>query len=32
VMVADPEEAAIRIYQSVGFTRTQSQIGFVREP
>jgi ribosomal protein S18 acetylase RimI-like enzyme len=32
VMVADPEDIAIRIYRSVGFTRTESQIGFARAP
>jgi ribosomal protein S18 acetylase RimI-like enzyme len=32
VMVADPEDVAIRIYRSVGFTVTEHQIGFVRRP
>jgi ribosomal protein S18 acetylase RimI-like enzyme len=32
VMVADPEDIAIRIYRSVGFTQTESQIGFQRAP
>jgi predicted GNAT family acetyltransferase len=32
VMVADPDEAAIRVYRSVGFTETESQLGFIRRP
>ena len=32
VMVADPEDGAIRVYRSVGFTVTESQIGFIRQP
>jgi ribosomal protein S18 acetylase RimI-like enzyme len=32
VMVADPEDGAIRVYRSVGFTVTESQIGFIRRP
>jgi ribosomal protein S18 acetylase RimI-like enzyme len=32
VMVADPEDAAIRIYRSVGFTVSELQLGFVRQP
>ncbi len=32
VMVADPEDGAIRVYRSVGFTVTESQTGFIRRP
>jgi ribosomal protein S18 acetylase RimI-like enzyme len=32
VMVAEPEDAAIRVYRSVGFTVTESQLGFIRRP
>jgi ribosomal protein S18 acetylase RimI-like enzyme len=32
VIVADPAEAAIRVYRSVGFTQTQTQVGFERAP
>jgi ribosomal protein S18 acetylase RimI-like enzyme len=32
VMVADPEDAAIRVYRSVGFTVAESQLGFERPP
>jgi len=32
VMVADPDDTAIRVYQSVGFTETQSQLGFIGRP
>ncbi len=32
VMVADPEDVAIRIYRSVGFADAESQIGFQRAP
>jgi predicted GNAT family acetyltransferase len=32
VMVADPAEAAIRVYRSVGFTVTESQFSFIRRP
>ena len=32
VMVADPEESAIRVYRSVGFTVTESQHSFIRRP
>ncbi len=32
VMVADPGDAAIRVYRSVGFTVTESQVGFIRQP
>ena len=32
VMVADPDDAAIRIYRSVGFAAAESQIGFQRVP
>jgi GNAT superfamily N-acetyltransferase len=32
VMVADPDEAAIRVYRSVGFTDTETQVSFEREP
>jgi ribosomal protein S18 acetylase RimI-like enzyme len=32
VMVADPEDAAIRVYRSVGFTVTESQLSFIRRP
>jgi ribosomal protein S18 acetylase RimI-like enzyme len=30
VMVADPEDSAIRVYRSVGFTVAESQLGFIR--
>ena len=32
VIVADPGYTAIRIYRSVGFTDTQTQLGLQREP
>lgn len=32
VMVADPGEAAIRVYRSVGFAVTESQHSFIRRP
>ena len=32
VMVADPEDVAIRVYRSIGFTVTEPQLGFVRQP
>jgi GNAT superfamily N-acetyltransferase len=32
VMVADPEDGAVRVYRSVGFTVTEPQIGFIRQP
>jgi hypothetical protein len=32
VMVADPDDAAIRVYRSVGFTVTETQLSFVRPP
>jgi ribosomal protein S18 acetylase RimI-like enzyme len=32
VMVADPDDTAIRVYRSVGFTETESQLGFIRPP
>jgi ribosomal protein S18 acetylase RimI-like enzyme len=32
VMVAEPEDAAIRVYRSVGFTVTESQVSFARRP
>jgi hypothetical protein len=32
VMVADPDDAAIRGYESVGFTVTEPQLGLVRPP
>lgn len=32
VMVAEPAEAAIRVYHSVGFTVTESQHSFIRRP
>jgi hypothetical protein len=32
VMVADPEDGAIRVYRSVGFTVTGTQLGFTRQP
>ena len=32
VMVADPHDAAIRVYRSVGFADAESQIGFERPP
>jgi hypothetical protein len=32
VMVADPADGAIRVYRSVGFTVTESQIGFMSRP
>ena len=31
-MVADPDDAAIRVYRSVGFTVTETQLGFARPP
>jgi GNAT superfamily N-acetyltransferase len=32
VIVADPAEDAIRVYRSVGFTQTQTQVGYERAP
>jgi GNAT superfamily N-acetyltransferase len=32
VMLADPKEAAIRVYRSVGFTDAETQVGFERQP
>jgi GNAT superfamily N-acetyltransferase len=32
VMVADPVDDAIRVYRSVGFTETESQLGFIHSP
>ena len=32
VIVADPGAGAIRVYRSVGFAGTESQIGFQRAP
>ena len=32
VLVADPEDNAIRVYRSVGFSVTEAQIGFIRQP
>lgn len=32
VMVADPDYLAIRVYESVGFVRSQIQLGWEREP
>ena len=32
VMVAEPEDAAIRVYRSVGFTVTEPQLSFSRQP
>jgi hypothetical protein len=32
VMVADPEDVAVRVYRSVGFTIGEFQFGFVRQP
>ncbi len=32
VMVADPEDAAIRVYRSVGFTVTEPQLSFIHRP
>ena len=32
VMLADPGDSAIRIYRSVGFTVTETQLGFARQP
>jgi ribosomal protein S18 acetylase RimI-like enzyme len=32
VMVADPRESAIRVYRSIGFTVTESQLGFISQP
>lgn len=32
VMVADPADAAIRVYRSVGFTVTEDQLSFIRQP
>jgi hypothetical protein len=31
-MAADPDDVAIRVYRSVGFAVTQTQIGFARQP
>jgi ribosomal protein S18 acetylase RimI-like enzyme len=32
VMVADPDDVAIRVYRTVGFTETESQLGFIGRP
>ena len=32
VMVADPEDVAIRVYRSLGFTVTEPQLGLIRRP
>lgn len=32
VMVADPKDAAIRVYRSVGFADAETQVGFERPP
>jgi predicted GNAT family acetyltransferase len=32
VMVAEPDDDAIRVYRSVGFTVTESQLSFIRRP
>jgi ribosomal protein S18 acetylase RimI-like enzyme len=32
VMVADPDDSAIRVYRSLGFAVTESQLGFISEP
>jgi predicted GNAT family acetyltransferase len=32
VMVAEPEDAAIRVYRSVGFTTTEHQLSFIHQP
>jgi len=32
VMVAEPEDAAIRVYRSVGFTTTEAQLSFMHRP
>lgn len=32
VMVTDPEDVAIRVYRSVGFTVTEPQLSFIRQP
>jgi ribosomal protein S18 acetylase RimI-like enzyme len=32
VMVADPEDVAIRVYRSLGFTVTEPQVSFIRQP
>ena len=32
VMVADPDDAAISLYRSVGFTVTESQLSFIHQP
>jgi GNAT superfamily N-acetyltransferase len=32
VMLADPDDVAIRIYRSVGFTYAETQLGFCRPP
>ena len=32
VMLADPDDVAIRIYRSVGFADAETQIGFARQP
>jgi ribosomal protein S18 acetylase RimI-like enzyme len=32
VMVADPDDSAIRVYRSAGFAVTESQVAFIRPP
>lgn len=32
VMVAEPEDAAIRVYRSIGFTVTEPQLSFIHQP
>jgi GNAT superfamily N-acetyltransferase len=32
VMVAEPDDAAIRVYRSVGFTVTEHQLSFIHQP
>jgi len=32
VIVADPQEGAIRVYRSVGFEQRETQLGFARQP
>jgi ribosomal protein S18 acetylase RimI-like enzyme len=32
VIVADPEESAYRLYESLGFARTETQVGAERAP
>ena len=32
VMVAEPDDATIRVYRSVGFTVTEHQLSFIHQP